>query len=129
MIPDFKITLYGEYGVGKTSLTRRLLHKNFNAQSPSTIGAAFMTWKPDLVKSEERRTMSFGIWDTAGQERFNSLLPMYLRKSDAIFYCWDYNNPFDSKIVDPMYDRAIEYSPDCHFYLVITKIDEIESMD
>ena len=86
---DFKLTLYGDYGVGKTSLTTRLLRDDFNEDSLSTIGASFATWKPDLVKDEDSRQLRFGIWDTAGQERFNNLIPMYLRNADAVFNCWD----------------------------------------
>lgn len=122
---DFKIILCGEYGAGKTSLTVRLLRKDFNNYSPSTIGASFITWNPDLVKAEqEPQRVNFGIWDTAGQERFNSLLPMYLRNADAVFFCWDYTIPFDIFTANAMYVKAKDQSPYCHFYLVHTKIDK-----
>ncbi len=124
---DFKLTLYGEFGVGKTSLTNRLLHNNFN-YSQSTIGASFMSWKPDLQQEQSRR-VSFGIWDTAGQERFSSLLPMYLRNADAVFYCWDYNIPFTRVTANNMYTNAKKHSRDCLFYLVLTKIDKTPDND
>jgi GTPase SAR1 family protein len=86
-----------------------------------------MTWRPDLQKPDSKpQRVGFGIWDTAGQERFSNLLPMYLRGSDAVFYCWDYNVPFNAQTAQVMYQKAIEHSPDCHFYLVMTKIDKTE---
>lgn len=122
---DFKIILCGDYGAGKTSLTVRLLRNTFNNYSSSTVGASFMTWRPDFIEQDPdiQRKLTFGIWDTAGQERFKSLMPMYLRASDAVFYCWDYTDPFDTDVADEMYTSAKTHSPDCHFYLVYTKID------
>nr|QBK87510.1 MAG: Ras-related GTPase [Marseillevirus LCMAC201] len=117
---NYKLTLYGEYGVGKTSLTRRLVHNNFDDNSQSTIGASFTSWKPNL---DQPTKISFGIWDTAGQERYSTLLPMYLRNADAVFYCWDYNIPFNHVIAYTNYTKAKEYNSDCLFYLVLTKID------
>lgn len=119
---QFRIVLHGDYGVGKTSLTTRLLRKKFDNYSQSTIGASFMTWKPN---TDNLRRVSFGIWDTAGQERFNSLVPMYLRNADAIFYCWDCMIPFDSKQVDKVLLIAKEAAPDALFYLVLTKVDKL----
>lgn len=120
---DFKIILFGGYGVGKTSLTIRLLYKEFNDNATSTIGASFMTWRPEFITGKQKKIANFGVWDTAGQERFSLLLPLYLRDADAVFYCWDYNTPFDVSEADKMYNQAKEYSPDCLFYLVHTKID------
>nr|QBK88238.1 MAG: Ras-related GTPase [Marseillevirus LCMAC202] len=125
---DFKLTLYGEFGAGKTSLTNRLLHNNFN-YSQSTIGASFMSWKPDLKHQDQSSRVNFGIWDTAGQERFSNLLPMYLRNADAVFYCWDYNTPFNRETANNMYTNAKEHSPNCLFYLVLTKIDKTKDDD
>lgn len=120
---DYKIILYGEFGVGKTSLTTRMLRKHFNPYSSSTVGASFTPWLPDLVTEEQKRRVNFGIWDTAGQERFNDLLPMYLRDADAVFYCWDCTEPFELFTANIMYNKAKDHSPDCHFYLVYTKTD------
>jgi Rab family protein len=123
MVADYKLVLYGEYGVGKTCLTNRLLQKNFSIFCSSTIGASFMSWIPDDIENNSKKRINFGIWDTAGQERFSLLLPMYIRGSDAVLYCWDYNIKFNKASADRMYARAIEHSPNCHFYLVLTKID------
>lgn len=115
---DYKIILYGDFGVGKTSLTTRLLRKQFCTGNSPTIGGSFMSWKPDTVDQ-----ITLGIWDTAGQERFSRLVPMYLRNSDAVFYCWDITVPFDASIADGKYLLAKEHSPSCHFYVVFTKLD------
>lgn len=117
---DYKITLFGNYGVGKSSLIIRLLHDEFNTVS-STIGAAFSAWNTSIDDSKLR----VGLWDTAGQERFSSLLPIYLRYSDAILYCIDYNTIFDPVKANNSYFEALHYAPNSSFYIVITKIDKM----
>ncbi len=119
---DYKIILYGDYGVGKTSLTMRLLKNTFDDNYQSTIGASFLAWRPESIGTEIN-TKSFGLWDTAGQERFSNLLPMYLRNADAVLYCWDRTVLFSETQARNKYNIAKEYSANCYFYLVMTKID------
>jgi Ras-related protein Rab-5C len=121
---DYKIILYGDFAVGKTSLTDKFVRNTFSNPS-STIGASFTGWSSKVTKKNgKEEKIRFGLWDTAGQERFRSLLPMYLRGADAIFYCWDYTIEFDIEKATFMYSEAVKLSPDCHFYLVFTKIDK-----
>jgi len=114
----YKIVLYGDFGVGKTAMIMRLFNNKF-AETQSTIGASFLTWKP-----HPNSDTVMGIWDTAGQERFNSLLPMYLRGSHVVINCLEYNQKFDTDKAELMYDTAKLYSPDCLYYIVQTKIDK-----
>ncbi|KAK2553080.1 Ras-related protein Rab-31 [Acropora cervicornis] len=64
-IREIKLCLLGDAGVGKSCLVHRFVSDSFNAASPPTIGAAFMT-KMMLVGDQ---AFKFNIWDTAGQER------------------------------------------------------------
>lgn len=122
---EFKIILYGDYSVGKTALSIRLLRDTFDAEGcVSTIGASFSTWRPEITRGDITQKVNFGIWDTAGQERFNTLLPLYLRDADAVIYCWEYNTPFDQAKAERMYKRAKDHSDDCLFYFVMTKVDK-----
>lgn len=119
MASNYKIILYGDYSVGKSCLINRLLTDTFNQYSQSTIGASYSTWV-----NKDEPVYKFGLWDTAGQERYYVLLPIYLRGSNAVIYCWEYGEKFNESKADSMYEKAIEYSPDCHFYIVITQIDK-----
>ncbi len=67
----FKVALYGDSGVGKSSLLARLFRDVFVDSSQSTIGASFMTWRPTLASGKK---IFIGIWDTAGQEGTRSSL-------------------------------------------------------
>lgn len=40
----------------------------------------------------EEKTIRLQLWDTAGQERFRSLIPSYIRDSQAAIICYDITN-------------------------------------
>lgn len=84
-IREIKLCLLGDAGVGKSCLVHRFVSDSFNAASPPTIGAAFMT-KMMLVGDQ---AFKFNIWDTAGQERFKSLAPLYYRDAAAAILVYD----------------------------------------
>lgn len=84
-IREIKLCLLGDAGVGKSCLVHRFVSDTFNAASPPTIGAAFMT-KMMLVGDQ---AFKFNIWDTAGQERFKSLAPLYYRDAAAAILVYD----------------------------------------
>lgn len=84
-IREIKLCLLGDAGVGKSCLVHRFVSDSFNASSPPTIGAAFMT-KMMLVGDQ---AFKFNIWDTAGQERFKSLAPLYYRDAAAAILVYD----------------------------------------
>lgn len=78
-----KIVLLGEAGVGKTSLSKRLINDTFNNNVESTVGAAFYRFN--------YKDHAIDIWDTAGQERYLSLAPIYYRGADVLLLAYDMN--------------------------------------
>jgi len=121
MTTNYKIILCGDYSIGKSSIVHRLLKDEFHNFAESTIGASYSAWS--YIHTNSNTVARFGIWDTAGQERYSSLLPIYLRDTQAVLYCWEYLTDFDTFLADKMYNKVMDYSPKSHFYLVITKID------
>ena len=118
VIREYKLVVYGGYGIGKTALVNNLVFHKFDARLNSTIGASFVVWNPDAST-----TTSVGIWDTAGQERFSCLLPMYFRGADAVVYCWDSLVPLNTTMLTDAYHLARTHSPECLFYVAVTKMD------
>ncbi|MGV9171515.1 MAG: Rab family GTPase [Promethearchaeia archaeon] len=81
----FKLTLFGNGGVGKTSLVTRYLRGVFNDKTAMTIGVDFHTKKikiGDMI-------VSLQIWDFAGEDRFRFLLPSYLRGANGGIFMYD----------------------------------------
>ncbi|ETW08638.1 hypothetical protein H310_01174 [Aphanomyces invadans] len=82
---DRKLVIVGCTDTGKTSLTIRYCHNNFNTPTAATIGASFLQKRITVDKHK----MTLQIWDTAGQERFRSMAPMYYRNAKAAILVFD----------------------------------------
>ncbi len=81
----FKIVVIGDGAVGKTSITVRTCHGQFDGEYLMTIGVEFGT-KACTVENDEIRMQ---VWDTAGQERFRFLQPAYYRGSHGALLVYD----------------------------------------
>eukprot|EP01079_Euglenida_sp_SAG-EU17-18_P002290 gene2290-3144_t len=81
----FKVVLLGDMGVGKTSLTLRLLEDHFYTSLSATIAVDFRMWTTTV----DQKSVKLQIWDAAGQERFRSLLPSFYRGANGVFLCFD----------------------------------------
>ncbi|MBY9020600.1 MAG: GTP-binding protein [Candidatus Lokiarchaeota archaeon] len=84
----FKMCIFGDSGVGKSSLINRYITAKFDQDLKSTLGAAI------LMKFIETETMriTMQIWDFAGQDKFSSLLPIYAQGSSAAIFMCDISN-------------------------------------
>ncbi|KAM9964902.1 hypothetical protein ACTFIW_004694 [Dictyostelium discoideum] len=104
-----KCVLIGPTFSGKTSLVVRLVRETFSKESQPTVGAMFLNktfqFSTHFIKLE--------VWDTAGQEKFNSLAPMYFKKSKVAIIVFDlsdrqsfvkakmWNNEFKTHATEP----------------------------
>lgn len=82
---SFKLVLFGEGGVGKTTLTQRYLTGNFNINTQRTMGAQIFV-KHVLV---DEYSVSLQIWDFGGEKAYQFLLPSYAVGADGGVYMYD----------------------------------------
>lgn len=68
-----KICLFGEPGVGKTSLIKRYVYDMFDDRYLVTIGTK-VTKKTILLKKEDEVQVELLIWDIIGHKSFRTLL-------------------------------------------------------
>lgn len=81
----FKVCIFGDGGVGKTTLVNRYLSGRFSETTKMTIGVDLATkhfWK-DGVK------VTLQLWDLGGEERFRFFLPAYARGSFGGIFIYD----------------------------------------
>jgi len=81
----FKVIIFGEGAVGKTSLTRRYLFNTFETGTKMTIGVDFFL--KDVVV--EGKNVTLQIWDFAGEEKFRALIPSYVSGSAGGIFMYD----------------------------------------
>tara|TARA_Y100001958_G_C21213531_1_gene539029 strand:- start:370 stop:981 length:612 start_codon:yes stop_codon:yes gene_type:complete len=131
---QIKIVLIGDTDVGKTSIVNSFIYNNYKKTTDCTIGASFvsknikMKYCKDIFQihdddnlNKSELNISIHIWDTAGQERYKSLVPMYYRNSDILFYVNDITKEklkyeIDSNILSALRDN-------CTKVIIFNKMD------
>ena len=92
----FKLCIFGDGGVGKTTLVNRYLTKVFDESIKMTIGADF------YVKDLEIDGMKVvnRIWDFGGEQRFKVLLPSFAKGADGGIFMYDITRYTSVKNID-----------------------------
>ncbi|OXB70746.1 UNVERIFIED_CONTAM: hypothetical protein H355_003781 [Colinus virginianus] len=78
-VPEFKLILVGDGGVGKTTLVKRHLTGEFEKKYIPTLGVEVHPLKFQTNFGQ----IIFNVWDTAGQEKFGGLRDGYYIKVDV----------------------------------------------
>ncbi|MBY9003234.1 MAG: GTP-binding protein [Candidatus Lokiarchaeota archaeon] len=84
----YKICVFGESGVGKTTLARRYLTGYFEEDIKLTMGAELFV---KYIKIDDIRII-LQLWDFGGEDDFNFLLPLYSKGSSGGIFMFDLNN-------------------------------------
>ena len=87
-IPDCKITLVGDSGVGKSSIIGRFVTGIFIKDMSSTAG---LNYSQKLYERDGTK-VNLNLWDTAGQEKFRSLGRNFYKDSYIIIIVFDITN-------------------------------------
>ncbi len=93
----FKLCIFGDGGVGKTTLVQRYLTRVFKEDSiRMTIGADFSIKTFEI----EGKKVVVRIWDFAGEERFKVLLPSFAKGADGGIFMYDISRYTSIKNLD-----------------------------
>ncbi len=123
-IPDCKVTLIGDSGVGKSSIIGRYVTGIFMENDSSTAGANFTqkTFEKDGQK------VRLNIWDTAGQEKYRSLGQNFYKDSYIICIVYDVTSKQSFKnIKEIWHPDVIKHGEKYHIISIIgNKCDKYE---
>ncbi len=94
----FKIALFGDGGVGKTTLINRFLTGKFIQDFKMTIGVEFYTKTLNIGN----KRISLKIWDFAGHDQFQfkNLFPNYMSGASGGIFMYDITRYSSIKNVD-----------------------------
>ena len=81
----FKVCIFGDPGVGKTSLTHRYITNRFIQDAKLTIGADIVA-KDVMINNYK---VKLQIWDFGGAERFKIFFPTFARGSSGGIFMYD----------------------------------------
>lgn len=83
--PLWKIVLAGNYGVGKTSYTKRLMTRAAPGEVEGTVGVDFA----QIAVAHAGHGIRLHIWDTAGQESYRTIVRAYFRAAQGVLLFFD----------------------------------------
>ena len=97
-VPEFKVILIGDSGVGKTSMIIRATQDTFDEDNTTnTIGFSFQKMFKEL---EGLGQLNLFIWDTAGQEMYRSMIKMYYRRVAVALIVYDVGDRNSFECID-----------------------------
>ena len=85
---EIKVLLFGNSGVGKTSIFTRFYNNKFDGNVNSSLGVDFQT----KVIKHKNKEYSIHLFDTAGEERFRSVTTSYFHMADYFMLVFDLTN-------------------------------------
>ena len=116
----YKVCIFGDGGVGKTTLVSRYLTGIFQPETKITIGVNFHM-KNLLVHN---KSISLQIWDFAGEERFRELMPGYLRGASGGIFMYDISRYASLESITQWLETLkMTNSDDIHLLMVGGKLD------
>jgi len=81
----YKLCIFGDGGVGKTTLINRYMTGLFTDDTTITIGVGFHVKKVEI----EGKVVTLQIWDFAGEDRFRFMLPAYVKGAQGGIFMFD----------------------------------------
>merc|ERR1712156_1139758 len=121
-VPEQKVILCGEYGVGKSSLFRRFMSDTFTSSTDrkSTIGLDYYS----KVFSVQQKEMKLQLWDTGGMERVASITSSYYKHSEAAILVFALDNPDTFHILSQHLLDIVTYAENAKIFLCGNKFDQ-----
>ncbi|XP_039280059.1 ras-related protein Rab-19 [Nilaparvata lugens] len=120
-IPEQKVILCGEFGVGKSSLFRRYSFNNFVSSNSrqSTLGLDHFN-KDYNVGGKEIRLQ---LWDTGGMERVASITSSYYKFAEAAILVFALDNAASFHVLSQHLLDIVSYAENAKIFLCGNKSD------
>src|SRR5271157_229949 len=123
MTSSFKILIFVDGGVGKTTLIQRYVTGSFNQSQKITIGVDFFT-KTLIIDGEK---VILQIWDFGGEKRFRFILPAYCAGAKGGIFAYDTTRLQSLFNIDDWMKVVRQTVPTLPIVLVGTKADLVDS--
>jgi len=92
----FKLCIFGDNFLGKTTLVNRYFTKVFDESIKMTIGADFYVKDLEI----DGKNVVIRIWDFGGEQRFKVLLPSFAKGADGGIFVFDITRYTSLKNID-----------------------------
>lgn len=123
-----KICMVGDFGVGKTSLIRRFVDRQFSDQYLSTVGVKISRKPLELegVKQQEKQKLQLLIWDLEGHTKFKAIAPSYLQGSSGAIIVADVSRTETLERIPEHIQLFLSVNPKGSLIVALNKSDLID---
>ena len=118
-VPEFKLILAGDGGVGKTTLMERLSTGNFKDRYIATIGVEVHP----LEFHTNLGPIRFNVWDTGGQERYQNLRDGYYHHGQCAIIMFDVTSSLTYRTIPNLMRGLTRVCENIPIALIGNKID------
>jgi len=115
----YKMVLFGDGGVGKTSLVDRFINDRFEENYICTLG--YNVYEKQI--RHENSVISFMIWDIGGQERFRDLRKKYAEGANVAFLVYNITDRNSFLNIKQWKADLDEFTGSIPFILIGNKMD------
>lgn len=120
-----KICLVGDFGVGKTSLIRRFVERQFSDQYLSTVGVKISRKTIELAANSESKiqNLQLMIWDLEGHTKFKAIAPSYLQGSSGAIIVADVTRQETIEHLNDHLNLFLSINPKGYIIIAFNKSD------
>ena len=120
--------MIGDFGVGKTSLIRRFVDRQFSDQYLSTVGVKISRKSIALenTKHPESVTAQLLIWDLEGHTKFKGIAPTYLQGASGVLIVADVSRTETVERISEHVKLFSSVNPKGSIIVALNKVDLID---
>ena len=124
-----KICLIGDFGVGKTSLIRRFVDRQFSDKYLSTVGVKISRKSMELSDSEQQKhtTLQLLIWDIEGSNKFKAISASYFQGAKGAIIVGDVTRPESLENISEHIQAFLKVNPQGKTVIALNKSDLIDA--
>ena len=123
-----KICMLGDFSVGKTSLIRRFVERQFSDQYLSTVGVKISRKTVECQSSEQQEsvTVQMMIWDLEGNTKFKAVTPMHLQGASSAVIVADITRQVTIEHIPDHIQSFLSVNPNGFVIVALNKSDLVD---
>ncbi|MFM9264289.1 Rab family GTPase [Tychonema sp. BBK16] len=123
-----KMCMIGDFGVGKTSMIRRFVDRQFSDQYLSTVGVKISRKSIVLENSTKQEivTAQLLIWDLEGHTKFKGIAPTYLQGAGGVLIVADVSRSETVERISEHIQLFSSVNPKGSIIIALNKVDLID---
>ena len=124
-----KICLIGDFGVGKTSLIRRFVDRQFSDKYLSTVGVKISSKSVEITDSQAGKNLKLQllIWDIEGSTKFKGISASYFQGAKGAIIVGDVTRPESLENISEHIQAFTKVNPQGKTVVALNKSDLIDA--